>query len=222
MNHASASRSLLEQVHFASLATLQEGHPFASLVEVASDTQGQPLLLISDLAEHTLNLRQDPRCSLLVCPQLDLAEGRCTLVGRAQLASEGTERFLQKHPKAAQYATFKDFNLWRIEVEKVRYVGGFGAMSWIEGEHYRQDPIAEIAPGAISHMNEDHADALLLLAQKASSQPVLKAEMVACDFLGYEVRVNDQHNLRLQFAQPILEADSLRKEFVRQVREARG
>jgi putative heme iron utilization protein len=222
MKHATASRQLVWEARFASLATLQEGYPFASLVEVACDQQGRPLLLISDLAEHTRNLRQDSRASLLVSPHLDLAQGRCTLLGTLAIVEEGLDNFLAKHPSAAQYASFKDFHLWGMQVEKVRYVGGFGAMSWVSGEDYAEDPLAELAESAITHMNEDHADALQLLAQKACPEPVTSVLMTDCDHTGYVLQINQERSLRLAFEQPIWDADALRQEFVRQVRAARG
>jgi putative heme iron utilization protein len=227
ISHAEFSRTLMRGGE-AALSTLAEGFPYGSLVQYAADEQGQPLLLISDLAEHTQNLLIDPRASLLVWDQpgqLDpLALGRVSLIGRAVKTSEGLEVYLEKHPQARQYASFKDFHLWRLEVERVRYVGGFGQMSWVAAEDYKAaeaDPVDKLAAGVISHMNEDHADALLLLAGQKLGKAVQQAVMVGCDGAGYLVKA-DGKILRLEFAQRCRSSDELRKEFIRQVREARG
>jgi putative heme iron utilization protein len=112
---------------------------------VACDDRGRPLLCLSGLAEHTKNLEADERASLLITSDADgdpLALERMTLVGpcaRVPAAErEGAlARFLEVHPRAS-YAHFADFAMWRIEVVSVRWIGGFGAMQWVDpGEYSR-------------------------------------------------------------------------------------
>lgn len=113
------------------------GWPYGSLVLVASDLDGAPLLLVSDLAEHAKNLAADPRASLLIDGtgghKNPLAGPRATLVGRARHAPEprALERFLRRHPAARVYAGFRDFHLWRLELERAHLVAGFGRIQWI-------------------------------------------------------------------------------------------
>jgi heme iron utilization protein len=146
---AVACRALASSARFASLATVArepEGWPFATLVAVAFDARGRPLLLLSRLAEHTKNLLVSRRASLLVTETVDrqsdpLAGGRMTLVGEcAQVPEnerdEARDAFVAVHPGAAGYATFADFAMWRIEVTHVRWVGGFGRMDWIDPAAY--------------------------------------------------------------------------------------
>jgi heme iron utilization protein len=143
---ALACRQLAARARFGALATMSReapGFPFATLVAVAFDGRGRPLLLLSRLAEHTKNLGENPCASLLVSePAGDpLAEGRMTLVGLCMpvpLAEvdDVREAFLAAHPEARQYADFADFGLWRLAVESVRWVGGFGRMQWLSDEEY--------------------------------------------------------------------------------------
>jgi putative heme iron utilization protein len=129
------ARALLASGRHAALATLlDDGHPYASLVAFAADDRG-PVLLLSDLAEHTRNLRRDARASLLLAePGADdpLARPRATFVGRCAAAARGevAALYLARHPEAAGYLELRDFSFWRLEVEAVRFVGGFGVMSW--------------------------------------------------------------------------------------------
>jgi putative heme iron utilization protein len=227
ISHAEFSRTLARGGE-AALSTLAEGFPYGSLVQYACDAQGQPLLLISDLAEHTQNLLIDPRASLLTWEtageQDPLALGRVTLIGRAVKAQEGLEDYLNVHPQARAYAAFKDFHLWRLEVERVRYVGGFGQMSWVAVEDYKSaepDPVAALAQGVISHMNEDHGDALVLLAGQKLGKAVENVKMVGCDGAGYVV-VADGKTVRIEYSQRCRSSDELRKEFIRQVQAVRG
>jgi heme iron utilization protein len=147
---AAACRQLASGAAFGALATVARepaGHPFATLVAVAFDARGRPLLLLSRLAEHCKNLVADPRASLLVTDPTaaagdPLAASRMTLVGTCAplAAEEEIERarslFLARHPEAASYVTFADFGMWRLDVASVRWIAGFGRMQWVSGEAY--------------------------------------------------------------------------------------
>src|SRR5688572_10484038 len=128
-------RSLMYESRLASLATLESGthHPYASLIAVASDTDGAPVFLISKLALHTRNLEGDPRTTVLLAAPAGgrgdpLNSGRVSLMGSAAPADDPRIRsgFLARHPEAAGYAGFADFRFWRLQPERAHYVGGFG------------------------------------------------------------------------------------------------
>lgn len=122
----------------ATLATSAKGWPFASLVLAALDDIGEPLLLLSDLAEHAKNLKEEPRVSLLYdgTAGLDdpLTGPRVTVLGRARETTDTVrmERFVARHPSAKLYAGFKDFRLYRVAVERAHLVAGFGRIHWVE------------------------------------------------------------------------------------------
>jgi heme iron utilization protein len=131
---ADAARLVLA-ARSAALATLdaQTGHPYASLVTVAVDTGGAPLMLLSGLARHTRNLDHDPRASLLfepaaLSPGDPLASARVTLVGAAQPTTnpQARARFLARHPEAAMYADFADFRFFVFTAGHAHFIGGFG------------------------------------------------------------------------------------------------
>jgi putative heme iron utilization protein len=149
---AQASRALARGARTATLSTLArdpEGYPYGSLVAVAFDERGSALLLISRLAEHTKNLEARPEASILLTDEAreagadPLAHGRVTMLGRCVPIDPGPERdaaratFLAAHPEAAQYATLGDFVLHRLEPIALRYIAGFGRMSWITADEYR-------------------------------------------------------------------------------------
>jgi putative heme iron utilization protein len=135
-------RALLQQERHAVLATLssrRDGWPFASAVPYALDETGMPLLLLSELAEHTRNLRADPRASLLVLdstasedPQ---AGARVTFLGTLapQIHEAAARLYVSRHPHASGYLALGDFHVWKLEIDQARYVGGFGDMGWLEG-----------------------------------------------------------------------------------------
>src|SRR5215471_21779625 len=91
------AKGLLRAIRAGTLATLDRntGHPFASLVNVATDVDGSPVILVSRLATHTANLEVDGRASILLAETGKgdpLAHPRLTVLGRmAQLARDDAD-----------------------------------------------------------------------------------------------------------------------------------
>src|SRR3954470_4390128 len=130
------ARSLLRTIRAGTLATLDRntGHPFASLVNVATDADGSPLILVSRLSTHTANLERDGRASILMAETGKgdpLAHPRLTVLGAmAPVDRDGADdarvrrRFLARHPKSELYAGFGDFAFWRMDVASAHLNGG--------------------------------------------------------------------------------------------------
>jgi len=149
MIHASQCRALAQRARSAALSTMArdpEGFPFGTLVAVAFDERGRPLMLLSTLAEHTANLAACDRASVMIhdteAAEAVVAErmtlvGTCARVPAADVADARTA-YLAAHPSASQYVSFSDFAFYRLEPAAVRYVGGFGKMSWVDVEAYRR------------------------------------------------------------------------------------
>lgn len=132
---------LLHHCTYASLATNSRdgsGYPFLSVLPVGLDEQHCPVLLISDLAEHTRNLQADPRASLLVLDPdaIDVqASARLTLVGEIRPYIPDPlliERYLRYQPNAEQLLSLGGFNFFRMHPQQVRFIGGFGRMGWLD------------------------------------------------------------------------------------------
>ena len=207
------------------------------MVSYAVDGAGAPLLLISELAEHTVNARGDERVSMLVAAAAPrdgdpLGSARLTLLGRLrrvddQAAPRGA--YLERHPYAAYYADFSDFSFWQLDVEKCRFVGGFGHMSWVTADAYRAaavDPLAEEAGAIISHMNDDHADAnLLYVTALARLDDATDASMVGIDRYGATLRAHTPGGPRLArvaLPEPLQRADQARAALIGLLQMARG
>jgi putative heme iron utilization protein len=237
---AERSRTLLAAKAFASLATLSTecpGYPFGSLVGYAVDDLGRPHLCLSSLAEHSRNMAADPRASLMVTEHdggaNSLAQARVTLVGQMhKLAGEerdaGLDRYLAAHPSAF-YASFRDFSVYRLEVANVRYVGGFGRMSWVTAADYaaaEPDPLLPVAQGILRHMNDDHADALLDYCRAFGRVEPSAAELVGVDRYGMDVLATlegeDKRAVRIHFPERTDTTDAVRKQTIALLREARA
>jgi len=239
-SHAEQARTLLGRVGTGTLCTVARepaGYPYGSFVTFGLERSGDPVFLVSTLAEHTQNLLADARASLLVAEPGEgdpLARSRVTLVGRCARLARGEDTsardaFLAVHPDAAYYADYQDFAFWRLGVEAVRWIGGYGRMSWVALEPWRvaePDPVAPFAKGILEHMNADHAEAMVLLCKKLSrATDTTAARMVGVDRYGFEMSATTAQGprpIRLAFASPVTTAEDVRREMVALVRGARG
>ena len=231
-SHAERARTLVAQISTGTLCTLAvdpDGYPYGSFVTVAFE-DGDPILLISQLAEHTKNLMRDPRASLLVAESGygdPLANGRVTMLGpctRVEGDADGARAaFFAAHPNSKYYADFRDFAFWRLQVESVRYIGGYGRMSWVDEAAWRAaepDPLGPSAAGIIAHMNADHADAIRLYATRLAGGPEGLWRMSGIDPEGCDL-IWEGDARRIRFAAPIATPGEARSELVRLVNAAR-
>jgi putative heme iron utilization protein len=240
--HAERCRTLAAAARSATLCTIGRvpaGFPYGSLVTVAFDTRGRPLLFLSELAEHTGNLHARSEASLLVSERLDeggepLALGRMTLLGHVRRVPDAEradvrELFLAQQPSASFYVEMKDFAFYRQEIQAIRYVGGFGRMSWVEADAYmaaEPDPLAASSAGILAHMNEDHQDAMMAYVRAfAKIEGATRATMTAVDRYGFEMRVivgEKPRVVRLAFEQEVKTTGDVRTAMVAMVKTARG
>ena len=234
---AGSARGLVRAAMKGALATVDKGsgHPYASLVLTATDQQGLPLLLISKLALHTQNIAADKRASLLIDATGagdnagDPMQGaRLTLIGEMEPAPDASARarFLARHPAAQGYADFPDFGFFALRPERAHFIGGFGRivdlpasdlLVSLEGAEGLQASEA----GIVSHMNEDHADAIELYATKLLGAGAGAWRMTGIDPEGCDL-VLGARGLRLPFSTRITTAQAARAELVRLVAVARG
>ena len=236
--HAERARTLVAQIFTGTLCTLAlepEGYPYGSFVTVAFEG-GDPIFLISGLAEHTKNLERNPRASLLVAEggSADpLASGRVTMLGLCTRVGEDGGRaraaFFAAHPNATYYADFRDFTFWKLHVDHVRYIGGYGRMSWIsqaEWQAAEPDPLAASAADIIAHMNADHPDALLLYCKACSNvTEITSAKMTGVDRYGFEMSTitsNGPRPLRLAFRNLVSTPEEVRGTLISLVTDARS
>lgn len=241
------ARRLLRACDRATLATHRRagdataGWPYAALVLLAADHDASPLLLISELAEHTRDIAADDRVALMLDGTAGLDEpltgARVTLLGRARRTAQPRhrQRFLARHPGAAMYADFRDFAFYRVAVERAHLVGGFGRIHWIEGGALLDDPAdatALVASEAdiLAHMNQDHADAVALYATRVLGLPPGPAgtqwHMTGIDAEGIDLRLagagGGGRTGRIDFPRRVRDAEQARAELVRLAKQARS
>ena len=215
------ARGLLRAADRAALATSLAGHepvgaeawPYASLVLLACDHDAAPLLLMSDLAEHSKNIAADPRAALLIdgtAGRTDPLTGpRVTVLGTVEKTEEPRlkARFVARHPSAALYADFADFHLYRVTVTRAHFVAGFGRIHWIEAADLAFDAgaagLVESEDSLIQQLDEK-ADRL---AQLATGRRAEGWRVTGIDPEGLDLR-REGAVARVEFPAPVGAADA--------------
>jgi len=234
---ADQSRALIRGSDRAVLSTamVDSGWPYGSLVLTACDHSARPLLLISELAEHTKNLHGDARGSLLFdgTAGLDspLTGARVTVTGRFTPTDDPAliARYVARHPEAEMYLGFADFALYEMEVDRAHIVAGFGAIHWIDASDVLFDtnghePLAAAEADIVAHMNEDHAVAVQAYATGLLGFTEGDWRLTGVDPEGADLR-DGGRIARLDFAtldldRAVTDADSARHALVKAVRAA--
>ncbi|MFN0043453.1 MAG: HugZ family protein [Alphaproteobacteria bacterium] len=228
---ARGARSLIRAARTAALSTAlagEAGRAFVSLVAVASAADGGPLLLLSDLAEHSRNLKGDARLALLYDGTAGLAEPlegpRLSVLGRlAPAAPKARARFLARHPKAARYADFQDFQFYHVAIDRAHLVGGFGRIRWLSAKDLLIEAPAALVGAEtdiLAHMNGDHGDAVALYATKLLGCEAGPWRMTGLDAEGCDLESGLSY-ARLNFASPVSDGEGARRELTRLARAAR-
>lgn len=200
---AQHARELLLKEYRGVLSTHSKkipGYPFGSVAPYCLDGDGRPLLLISRIAQHTHNLQADGKCSLLVGERgaEDVqAVGRLTLLADARKLQDTAEidaaaaRYYRYFPQSSQYHRVHDFDFWVLEPVRWRFIGGFGAIHWLDHVALA-NPFAGLQGGErgmLEHMNQDHAAAIAHYVQQAALPATAEACMVGIDSEGFHLRI---------------------------------
>ena len=237
-NPVAVAKALLRATRAGTLATLDRntGHPFASLVNVATDVDGAPLILTSRLSTHTANLEADGRASMLLAETGKgdpLAHPRLTVLGAMAPVSRDSDegarvrrRFLARHPKSELYVDFGDFSFWRMTAVSAHLNGGFARAADLKASGLLTDltgadDLIAAEAGAVEHMNQDHGEAVGLYATKLLGAREAAWRLTGLDPEGLDLMAGDT-TLRLPFAAPVHGPGQLRQVLVELAKEARA
>ncbi len=209
-----AAKKLLREARSGALATLMagSGDPYASLVNVATDASGAPLLLLSKLAVHTKNILADARISLMLDERKEgdpLEGARVMLNGTVAVTEDpaARRRYLARHPSAEMFAGFGDFAFYRLEIKRAHLVAGFGRIVDLKAGDVLTDlsgaeALVAAEDDILAHINADHADTCRLYAVKLLGGPDGDWRCAGCDPEGLELQI-ERLALRLPFPQRV-------------------
>jgi len=220
IDKARRARRLFLRESFGVLSTISldmPGYPFGSLTPYCADDHGRPVIYISHIAQHTKNILADPRVSLTVIERNHdsddvQARGRVTCVGNARAIGDDShvrERYFRHFPSSRQYEETHDFGFFCLEPVRVRFIGGFGQIYWLEPDEFLSaNPFSfQQESRIVEHMNNDHANSL---AHYAMGQ---EAVMTGIDAEGFDLLVLDR-KLRLEFDAPVQDMEQARQALI--------
>jgi putative heme iron utilization protein len=216
-----AARELFLRGSFGVLSTISvdvPGYPFGSITPYCTDREGRPVLYTSYIAQHTKNFRTDPRASLTVVEAAagtdDVqAHGRVTCLGNVRqvepTSADMADRYFRYFASARQYDQTHDFAFFVLDLVRVRFIGGFGQIYWVEPEEFLlKNPFSPTDESRIlQHMNKDHADALKHYANGNA------AVMVGIDAEGFDMRT-EEAKIRISFDAPVNNMEEARQALV--------
>ncbi|MEE1921254.1 HugZ family protein [Pseudomonas sp. 148P] len=198
---ARQARELLLKEYRGVLSTHSKsmpGFPFGSVVPYCLDADGNPLILISRIAQHTHNLQKDPKCSLLVGERgaEDVqAVGRLTVLAQARKLEDAAaieaaaERYYRYFPDSRNYHSAHDFDFWVLQPVRHRYIGGFGAIHWIDQLTLANPFAGKAELSMVEHMNSDHAKAIAHYVALSGLPDTQPAQLAGIDSEGMHLRI---------------------------------
>ncbi|WP_395344506.1 HugZ family protein [Ningiella sp. W23] len=231
--HILDARLLLRQEHSGVLATNSlsvKGFPFGSVVPFLMTEDGDLVLYASDIAQHSRNMKADAKVSLCVYDHAkddSQASARVTVLAHAQadVVSESLKKlYFSLFEQAKSYVKAHDFRFYLLKTERVRYIGGFGEIYWFSRNDWtaRLAKLSEQSEGVISHMHEDHGDALaeIVTAFTQHRAQENEVEMLSCFAEGFHVRYKGQV-LYISYKQAVNAQYDVRKAMVDLTKTAR-
>ncbi|RAH14090.1 MAG: hypothetical protein CMB56_006590 [Methanobacteriota archaeon] len=232
-----------------------EGFPYGSIVPFAISSDGMPYILIAEIAAHTKNILTNSKSCLFIShpnPKGDpQSNWRASIFGEFErvitpsrkdkfnmselekcihVSEEEEERMLvrycQRVPSAKSYLETHNFYFWKMKnIEKVRYIAGFGKICWINGDEVEKEisdiEIQNIKVGSIEHMNDDHEDAMITICQGIHDFSPKTVKMIDLDCGGIMMHSNNPERMTYTPFEKRIKADDLRVEIINLVKKSR-
>tara|TARA_B100000029_G_C17539958_1_gene946301 strand:- start:552 stop:1352 length:801 start_codon:yes stop_codon:yes gene_type:complete len=165
--------------------------PYSTFTLTAFDYDLSPILLFSDLSEHTTNILKNKTVSLMVCeetklyqyfPKFDnnlpeinyedpMSRPRVTIIGEIRKSNDENlkRRFLMRHPASKLYVNFSDMNFYKIKIKSAHLIGGFASVKWFGKKDLCSDSFINfknLENDIINHMNQHHQDSVNMYVNK--------------------------------------------------------
>jgi putative heme iron utilization protein len=235
------ARTLLRQSELGVLSThsrSNEGFPFGSVSTFMSTVNGDAIFYISDLAQHTKNLLANANMCLTVYSGADgdkasesdpNAGARLSLLGKAERIDESeftyiSERFFKLYPESRSYQGTHDFAFFKLTTERARFIGGFGDIHWISKDEWMLNTPEwlESEQNMITHMNEDHMDAMQLMCQHHFNISATKVDLLAINPDGFFMRADQAKPVYINFEELAHTGTEARQQLVKLTHAARS
>jgi hypothetical protein len=128
----------------SSHSTKLPGYSHTSILPYVVDGHGRILILISRLAQHTRNIKKNPKVSLFVMADIEgdvQSKSRLSISCDAlELASQQVEAvagaYYARFPHSLGYHNQLDFEFYELQIKEVGYIAGFGAVKHFDAAQW--------------------------------------------------------------------------------------
>lgn len=223
------ARKFIKSFNSGVLSTLSldvEGYPFGSVVPYCLSEKVEPVILISNIAQHTKNINANSKVSLTIFDKNKndvQANGRITYIGDAIKDDDPylKDKYINNISDSIKYFEFHDFSIYKIVLKKVRFIDGFGKIYWVDPQDFiLENPLKSVENRIINHMNNDHLDSLIKYCNFYKNIETSDAKMIGIDSEGFDVLSNKFDLIRFTFENPISDAGQAREILVKMAKEA--
>ena len=201
-NHEKEATAFYRSDKIAILSTISKqhnGYPFGSFVTYVSGWDRTIFLYLSDLADHTKNLKKDHRSCITIYKKNNSGDvqnsARLTLIGDLKKVQDSIyeackERFHNFFPESKAYEQMHDFNFYQISITQARWIGGFGKISWLDSKNWKNVSVDWFGSeeNMIDHMNEDHSNTIRSALHAVHDIKDKEAVMIGLSIDGYYIR----------------------------------
>ncbi|CBW25718.1 conserved hypothetical protein [Halobacteriovorax marinus SJ] len=207
----------------------EDTYPFGAMCPFVLSLEGEVIVLISDIAMHTKNIKESNKVSFSVFTnhaKNKQASSRICIVGDAHKVEKESDkyslvskRYLRFFPEAKSYFEAHNFNFYTITPVKAHYVQTFGKIYTFDGA-LLSEGLPEWAGeenSVIEHMNNDHQNVFSKYLSDAKidySGDEEKLKLVDFDQHGFHLSSGRGDFNYLNFPNQALTLADLRKEFV--------
>ncbi len=187
----------------STFSQFKKDYPFGSFVTYVTGKSRVLYLYLSDIAQHTKNLKENPKACITIFGinnKGDVQDSkRLTLLGDLKSVSKEEQgvcenRFFEIMPESKSYSSFHGFNFYKLEINSARWIGGFGKIGWLNtdfwGNHCPE--WAKNETSIVNHMNEDHANTIYSALHAQHNIKDENAKMLFLTIDGYYVKSNDK------------------------------
>jgi len=222
----SSFRTLLSSVNCGVLSTFSvdvPGFPFGSVVPFCLDRNHLPIIKISNIAQHTKNIKSNNAACLTVLE--NSASGDVQASGRISFLAtvimdedvEDHQVYYRYFPEAKEYNKTHGFDFYKLEPERARYIGGFGDINWVEKGSlvYENHLLSATQTQILEHMNADHKSSLVAYLKKFRNHEAdsTSVAMVGIDQDGFDV-LSGKQIFHFVFEEPIHDGETARRQLV--------
>ena len=201
-NHEKEAVAFYRSDKIAILSTISkkyEGYPFGSFVTYVSGWDRTIFLYLSDLADHTKNLKKNHKSCITIFKKNESGDvqnsARLTLIGDLKkvplkIYEACKDRFHNFFPESSVYEQMHDFNFYQISITQSRWIGGFGKISWLDPKNWKNVSVDwfDGEKNMINHMNEDHSNTIQSALHAEHGIKDKEAVMIGLSIDGYYIR----------------------------------